>query len=113
MSSLETLFCHVDDFCQLFEPKWHSKQLSCGLKTRKRAKCLVLSEIMTILITFHQNHYRNFKHYYQDHVCIYWREAFPGLPSYQRFALMDALYLNSFVRLSKALFRSLYWHQLS
>lgn len=85
MSSLETLFCHVDDFCQLFEPKWHSKQLSCGVKTRKRAKCLVLSEIMTIIIAFHQNHYRNFKHFYLDHVCIYWRHAFPALPSYQRF----------------------------
>lgn len=62
-----------------------SSQLSCGLKTRKRAKCLVLSEIMTIIIAFHQNHYRNFKHFYLDHVCIYWRHAFPALPSYQRF----------------------------
>jgi hypothetical protein len=25
---------------------------------------LTLSEIMTILIAFHQNHYRNFKHFY-------------------------------------------------
>jgi len=22
-NSLEALFCHVDDFCQIFEPKWH------------------------------------------------------------------------------------------
>jgi transposase len=40
---------------------------------------------MTILVAFHQNHYRNFKHYYLDHVCVYWRTEFPGLPSYQRF----------------------------
>ena len=44
-----------------------------------------LSEIMTILIAFHQSHYRNFKRYYLDHVCIYWSSEFPKLPSYQRF----------------------------
>jgi hypothetical protein len=85
MSSLEALFCHVDDFCQVFEAKWPEKLLSGGLKSRKRAKSLTLSEIMTILIAFHQNHSRNFKHYYLDHVCLDWREAFPRLPSYQRF----------------------------
>lgn len=56
-----------------------------GLKTRKRERSLCLSEVMTILVAFHQNHYRNFKHYYLDHVCVYWRTEFPGLPSYQRF----------------------------
>ena len=40
---------------------------------------------MTIAIAFHQNHYRNFKHYYIEHVLVHWRKAFPGLPSYQRF----------------------------
>jgi hypothetical protein len=40
---------------------------------------------MTILVGFHQQHYRNFKHYYLDHVCVYWQAAFPGLVSYQRF----------------------------
>jgi Transposase DDE domain len=40
---------------------------------------------MTILITFHRQYYRNFKHYYIDHVSVYWAAAFPGLPSYQRF----------------------------
>lgn len=110
MSSLEALFCHVDDFCTLFEAKWQEKQLSQDTKSRKRDKSLTLSEIMTILITFHQNHYRNFKHYYLDHVCVYWREAFPKLPSYQRFALMDALDFNPPVRLFETLFWDLYWH---
>ncbi|MEG3440250.1 transposase [Pannus brasiliensis CCIBt3594] len=40
---------------------------------------------MTILVTFHPNQTRNFQHYYLNHVCIYWRDAFPGLPGYQRF----------------------------
>ena len=44
-----------------------------------------LSEIMTILIKFHQSYYRNFKRYYLNHVCVYWRGEFPKLPSYHRF----------------------------
>jgi len=40
---------------------------------------------MTILIAFHQNHYRNFKYFYLNQVKQYWSDAFPGLPSYQRF----------------------------
>ncbi len=44
-----------------------------------------LSEIMTILISFHQSHYRDFKSYYLEHVCQYWNEAFPKLVSYSRF----------------------------
>jgi hypothetical protein len=85
MYSLEPLFCDIDDFCQEFEPKWSSRLIENGLKTRNRAKGLCLSEIMTILVSFHQNYYRNFKHFYLDYVCVYWRDAFPALPSYQRF----------------------------
>ena len=50
MSSLEELFCHVDDFCQAFEPVWHRQLLTHNLKTRQRERSLCLSEIMTILI---------------------------------------------------------------
>ena len=85
MSSLEALFCHVDDFCRRFEPQWQKKLLHHGGVKRVRAKSLCLSEIMTIVITFHQNYYRNFKQFYLNHVKPYWHEAFPGLPSYQRF----------------------------
>ncbi|MEM8809933.1 MAG: IS982 family transposase [Cyanobacteria bacterium P01_G01_bin.38] len=85
MSSLEELFCSVDDFCQQFEPQWRQSLLSHGLKTRTRQRSLCLSEVMTILIGFHQSHYRNFKHYYLKQVCRYWRKAFPNLVSYSRF----------------------------
>jgi transposase len=85
MNSLDALFVDIDDFCQKFEPRWHSHLIEGCHKTRDRAKSLCLSEIMTILVTFHQHHYRNFKHYYLDHVSVYWADAFPGLPSYGRF----------------------------
>jgi transposase len=85
MLSLESLFCHVDDFCQWFEPQWQQQLLGDGLQKRQRSRRLCLSEIMTILIAFHQSAYRNFKWFYNELVCRYWRKAFPGLVSYNRF----------------------------
>jgi hypothetical protein len=84
MSLLE-LFCDVDDFCLEFEPKWQAHLLGSGVKCRNRQGSLCLSEIMTILIHFHQSHYRNFKSYYTQHVQEYLSGEFPGLVSYQRF----------------------------
>ena len=43
---------------------------------------MVLSEIMTILIHFHQSHYRDFKAYYLLHVCRHLTGAFPQRLSY-------------------------------
>ena len=68
MSSLEELFCPVDDFCQAFEPQWKRQLLGNGLNTRNRRRSLSLSEMMTILIAVHQSHDRDFKSYYQHHV---------------------------------------------
>jgi len=56
MSLLE-LFCDVDDFCLEFEPKWQAHLLSSGVKRRNRQSGLCLSEIMTILIHFHESYY--------------------------------------------------------
>jgi hypothetical protein len=84
MSVLE-LFCHVDDFCRAFEPKWHAQCLTSDSKRRNRARELALSEIMTILILFHQSHYRTFKAFYTEHVCAELQSEFPHLVSYTRF----------------------------
>jgi hypothetical protein len=65
MHSLEELFCSVDDFCQIFEPRWEHQLLGHNLQRRKRRRILCLSEIMTIMIGFHQSCYRNFKTYYE------------------------------------------------
>ena len=46
---------------------------------------LSMSEIMTIIIHFHQSHYRNFKAYYIEHVQVNLRSEFPDLVSYNRF----------------------------
>ena len=83
--SLTELFCNVDDFCQAFEPKWQQYQLENGLRMRRRKFSLTLSEIMTIIIHFHQSNYRTFKAYSTKYLRFFLRNAFPGLVSYSWF----------------------------
>lgn len=88
MESLLELFVNVDDFCQVFLPFWERKLLRDGNKKRRRAGQLSVSEIMTIMIHFHQSHYRDFKSYYTDHVCQHLSREFPNLVSYERFVIL-------------------------
>jgi hypothetical protein len=80
MSLLE-LYCHVDDFWQAFEPEWKAQRLSNGQQRRQRRGQLHESEIMTIVIYFHQQRYRDFKTYYVQFVQQYLRSEFPQLVS--------------------------------
>jgi transposase len=85
MESLLELFVHVDDFCRSFLPNLEQHLLDSGAVKRRRERSLSISEVMTILIHFHQSHYRNFKAYYCEHVLPHLRGEFPGLVSYTRF----------------------------
>ena len=83
--SLDELFYHVDDFCIAAED-WVAQQcLPQPTKRRGPQTRLSTSEVMTIIIWFHMSHYRDFKSYYNDHVCKYLRAEFPDLVSYTRF----------------------------
>lgn len=84
MSLLE-LYCAVDDFWQAFEPQWREQQLTSGTRQRQRAGELNESEMMTIVIHFHQARYRDFKTYYTQYVRVFLRSEFPQLISYGRF----------------------------
>jgi hypothetical protein len=64
MESLVELFCDIDDFCQDFMPIFERNIVESGIIKRRRARSLAVSEVMTILIHFHQSHYHNFKAYY-------------------------------------------------
>jgi transposase len=88
MLSLLELFVSVDDFCQGFLPFWERKLLEDGSRKRRRTGQLRVSEIMTIIIYFHQSQYRNFKAYYTKHVCQHLRAEFPKLVSYERFVIL-------------------------
>ena len=43
------------------------------------------AEMITILILFHNNTFRNFKHFYLIYVCRELKKSFPDLLSYTRF----------------------------
>lgn len=85
MLTLLELFCAVDDFWQSFESSWRQQCLVSGQRQRQRAGVLCESEMMTIVIHFHQARYRDFKTYYTKHVQVYLRAEFPHLVSYERF----------------------------
>lgn len=82
---LTQLFCDVDDFCQDFIPKWETQLLKQGQRKRRRSSRLSMSEMITLMIHFHQSHYRNFKAYYLGYVCKHVISDFPHLLSYSRF----------------------------
>lgn len=82
MSLLE-MFYDVDSYCVRMAKQAASHQLGSGARGPQANLCV--SEIMTILIHFHQSHYRDFKAYYTEHVCEHLRREFPGLVSYTRF----------------------------
>ena len=83
--SLLKLFCNVGDFCQVFQARRSGAMLASGTGRGVRSLRLFPSEIMTILIHFHQSHYRSFKAYYTEHVLVRLRPEFPSLVSYNRF----------------------------
>jgi hypothetical protein len=78
------LFCDLDDFYQAFAPAWQQHLLPAPGRHRRRACRLSTSEMMTLVIAFHDSDYRTFKHFYRKEVCRSWRAEFPHLVSYQR-----------------------------
>lgn len=99
----DTLFYSVDNFCQSFEP-WYKKQLICDHKTKKgqRQSHLKLSEVLTILIAYHQSGMSCFKYFYQD-LTLHQSHLFPKLVHYARFMVMIKRALPALVCLLKSL----------
>lgn len=87
--SLIELFCDVDDFCQHFDNQLNPKRLG-SRAGRGRKPTLTTSEIITILIYFHQQRYRDFKTYYNSFVCTHLTSEFPHRVSYNRFVELSA-----------------------
>ena len=70
--------------------------LSHGLhKKPTRIPCLAISEIMTVMILFHQSPCKNFKYFYLSYLQNY-TEEFPCLPSYNRFVELQQRCLGHF-----------------
>ncbi len=84
MYNFNSVFVDVDDFCQTSLPTWEKHLISSGIKQKNKPSHLSVSEVMTIVITFHQSRYQNFKTYYIHFVCRDLTNEFPELVSYTR-----------------------------
>lgn len=73
MDSFVKLCCLIDDFCQEFEPLWKRYLLTHGQKKRRRRSALSLSELMPLIVLFHQLGHRQFRRFYLDYACRHWR----------------------------------------
>ena len=71
--SIVSLFCEIDDFFLDYEKLKSTPCLreASPIDPRGRPRGLHPSEVMTVLIAFHQSGYRTFKHFYLKHICVY------------------------------------------
>jgi hypothetical protein len=79
------VFTEIDDFCLQYEPKLNRQLIESGERVRLRASKMSRSEVMTILVAFHQSGFRNLKTFYLQVVKKHWGGYFPKLLSYNRF----------------------------
>jgi hypothetical protein len=98
---ITTLFCFVHDYCKGAEEWLKSKTLGRE-KARHitRKPELSTSEIMTIVLLYHQSPCKNFKYFYNSYLQQYKKE-FPNLLSYNRFIELKARALPYLILLLK------------
>ncbi len=76
------IFCILDEFCKKYDETVEKSMIG---KKSKRPPIMYKSEILLIMILFHTEGYRCFKHFYINHVKVHMREYFPNTVSYNRF----------------------------
>ena len=91
-NKITDIFCIIDDFCQEYDKDIEKMSLKApdGRRHRKRPCTMSRSEIMTILVCFHFNQFRNFKHYYLFYVREHLKDLFPHQLSYNRFVELES-----------------------
>lgn len=90
-SKITEIFCIADDFCKEFEKNASDFLLkTVDSHPKRNRKCSMSeSEIITILVCFHMGQFRNFKHYYLNHVATTLSSDFLDLLSYSRFIQIE------------------------
>ena len=78
--------CSIDNFSNDYLVG-NKRSIASNDKKRNRDTQLSISEMMTMVILFHQMGYRNFKIFYAGY-SVYLRDAFPKLVSYERFVVL-------------------------
>lgn len=88
------IFCNLDDLMQEFK-KFEAKFWLFGNNSiPTRTPQLSDSEIITILVLYHQSGYKTFKDFYMRFVLKALREYFPNIVSYDRFlTLMQRVFV--------------------
>lgn len=80
------LFAFVDDFYNAAKEYLNKAVISDGAKQKKQTRVTEMreSEVITIVLLYHQSPCKNFKYYYKSYVQLY-KSEFPKLVSYERF----------------------------
>jgi len=82
---LTKIFCEIDDFMQEFEEEYKKRLIEDKESKIKFNSRLTLSEVMSILVYYHNYGNRTFKDFYLKTVCKSLKSYFPKLVSYNRF----------------------------
>jgi len=98
---LTTIFCYSDDFCKFFEKEFNARTLSTGSHLRKRGFLLNLSEVIAIIVYYHESGYKTFKDYYTRSTEL--KSAFPNMPTYNRFLELQQLAITPLAIFTKLL----------
>jgi hypothetical protein len=85
MNQLIKMFCKIDDYCKVYEQNIKKLLNKDELKQTIPKSSLALSEIITIVVYFHQSKIRNFKAYYKIMILGVLKSYFQKAVSYTRF----------------------------
>jgi len=86
-ANLVEIFYLVDEFCKEIEKitEGHLLPKDLSKKRRKKAFTMSNSEVITIMIMFHQSRYRDLKSFYINYIQRHCTSDFPHTVSYNRF----------------------------
>lgn len=82
---LTKIFCEIDDFMKEFEEKYKERLIADKTSKVNYNSRLSMSEVMSILVYYHNYGNRTFKDFYLKTVCKDLKSCFPNLVSYNRF----------------------------
>lgn len=81
------LYCFIEDFCRIADEKF-SERLISSSKKPTRIPEITTSEILTIILLYHQSPCKNFKFFYLNYLKLLYSSEFRKLPSYHRFVAL-------------------------
>ena len=94
---ITSLFCFVDEFLKISD-KWINRAyLPMNSKKPTRTPEISYSEILTIVLLYHQSPCKNFKYFYMSYLQLYKSDL--SIPSYSRFVVLKSRILSYLILL--------------